>query len=306
MRHAIAAALIGVALPTAAVASDADAQLRQDNAFQQAEARLAAVSFRLATRAANLCSRKSPSIGIFLRQLSDFSLSDRAEAIRLYGLDRGVGVSAVAPASPAAVSGIEPGDVIVAVNDAPLPDTTQIDRTAASSKLRSFFQSAMQYRPILLRRLRAGTESDAFATPVVGCALDARLAMSKQLNAFASEGQVVIPVRFALFTASDDELAVAVAHEYAHIELGHHAADPKRDGEYRTIRGKAVEEAADRLGLRMAHAAGYDISAAIGLWRRFYGAKGPVPAFLTRHPGLARREAIVREVMAELGAPNAP
>lgn len=307
MRHATAAAaLLGAVVPSVALSLTPKAPTQQVDAFQQAEARLADVSFRLATRAAHLCGRKSPSIGIFLRQLSDFSSADRAEAKRLYGLDRGVAVSAVAPASPAAGSDIEAGDVITAVNGETLPETSNLDRTAADEAMRRFLGTAMRRQPFMLRRLRAGTENEITVVPVRGCGLDARLAMSRQLNAFASNGQVVIPVRFAAFTLSDDELAIAVAHEYAHIELGHHAADPRRTGEYRTIRGKEVEEAADRLGLRMAHAAGYDVGAAIGLWRRFYSAKGPVPAFLTRHPGLARREAIVREVMAELGEPAVP
>jgi predicted Zn-dependent protease len=67
------------------------------------------------------------------------------------------------------------------------------------------------------------------------------------------------------------------------------------------------EEEADRLGLRLMAAAGYDLEAAIPFWRRYLGKYDWYPQLFRSHPSLAARENIVREEIAAIargrGAP---
>ena len=71
-------------------------------------------------------------------------------------------------------------------------------------------------------------------------------------------------------------------------------------------RVKATETEADRLGLKLSWAAGYDPRAAIPFWERFYKAvPSGLPIFRT-HPGLTARKRLVEEVVAELSKTAIP
>jgi predicted Zn-dependent protease len=55
------------------------------------------------------------------------------------------------------------------------------------------------------------------------------------------------------------------------------------------------EEAADRFGLRLMAAAGYNLDAAIPFWRRYLGKFDWFPQLFRTHPSLGARERITRE-----------
>jgi predicted Zn-dependent protease len=109
------------------------------------------------------------------------------------------------------------------------------------------------------------------------------------------------------FTRNDDEIAVVVGHELAHNILNH----PSRLNSEKVPRGflrgigrnadkvRATEEEADALGIRLVRAAGYDASAAIPFWRRYY-ARFDGPQLFRTHPTLARRERIIADTIADL------
>ena len=52
------------------------------------------------------------------------------------------------------------------------------------------------------------------------------------------------------------------------------------------------EEEADRFGLRLMAAAGYDLDAAIPFWRRYLGKYDWFPQLFRSHPSLGARERI--------------
>jgi predicted Zn-dependent protease len=63
---------------------------------------------------------------------------------------------------------------------------------------------------------------------------------------------------------------------------------------------RVTEEEADRLGLRLAWAAGYDPTAALTFWQRYYAKHdNPLQLFRT-HPSLGARAKLMRETVAEL------
>jgi predicted Zn-dependent protease len=127
------------------------------------------------------------------------------------------------------------------------------------------------------------------------------LAYSNQVNAFATGHSVAMTTAMLSFVRNDDELAIVLGHELAHRILGH---PPMRteDGLLAAFGIKAGdlwrrEAEADRLGLRLAAAAGYDLDAAIPFWRRYLGKYDWYPQLFRSHPSLKARERIVREEM---------
>ncbi len=146
----------------------------------------------------------------------------------------------------------------------------------------------------------------------------------QQVNAFVLPGgKVVVYTGLLRFIKSDDELAVVLGHEIAHVtarhaneRLSHQIAlgvlsssleiAMQGKGSHDTVLGalgvgstlgvllpfsRMHELEADRIGLIYAAKAGYDPAVALGFWERMQQAsagKKP-PAFLSTHPSDKRR-----------------
>lgn len=145
--------------------------------------------------------------------------------------------------------------------------------------------------------------------PVMGCPARGRLARSGQPNAFADGRWAIMTTKLLGFIRNDDELAVAMAHELAHNILGHPGVieDGVSKGIFKNIGKNAArvhktEEEADRLGIKLVWAAGYDVSAAIPFWRRLYAKYDPIPTpkLFRTHPSLGARERLINQTIAEL------
>jgi predicted Zn-dependent protease len=122
-------------------------------------------------------------------------------------------------------------------------------------------------------------------------------------NAFALPGRRVLVTRGMLALAGDEaEVAAVLAHEIAHVILGHAGGRPPRNR-------AAAEADADRLGLRFLAAAGYDpraqadlqatLLAAHALDARLRGGTMPLPA-QSYAPGLDDRLRASRAAAARL------
>lgn len=64
--------------------------------------------------------------------------------------------------------------------------------------------------------------------------------------------------------------------------------------------GREHELESDRLGVRYAHAAGYDPNGALTLWQKMGALGGSPPEFLSTHPGANNRQAVIRAEIATL------
>lgn len=153
----------------------------------------------------------------------------------------------------------------------------------------------------------------------------------REVNAISLPGGFIYATEGLIrFAQSDDELAFVMAHEVGHVAARHHVAMIERHflmgllaglllgrdataaqiGEilrFLLSRGFSRENefAADRLGVRYAHRAGFDASAGLGFMQRLRVAEGRDPSqvevLLRTHPALTDRIQRVREELRDLG-----
>lgn len=297
------------AAPAAAAAAEVAAAV--STTLRQADLRVALVGYRLALAGAALCPERHPLTGMLFHHLAEYEPADRPLMISRYGLDRGPGILTVLSDSPAARAGLVAGDVLLAVNGRALPTGAASAAEPKREKWRRItdeseaeLEAALRRGPAELRILREGREIALRLGSVPACLGRVRLARSTQVNAFATGRTVVMTTAMLKFLRNDQELAVVLGHELAHNIFGHRQMR-NEDGLLRGLglKPSAVwkrEEAADRFGLRLMNAAGYDLGAAIPFWRRYLGKYDWFPQIFRSHPSLGARERIAAEEIAAI------
>jgi hypothetical protein len=313
---AAAAALLLPAEPAAgapkAFTDDQSSALRAD------DHRVAAVAYRLGRSGRRFCPGTYPLTGLLLHHLAEYDPAGRKMMVEAYQLHRGPGVLAVLHGSPASAAGLRAGDVLLSINGRPFRSPLQIAAEPDRKEWRKAIiatenqiESELRAGPVRLQVVREGRELSLTLGSVAACPTRVRLARSDQVNAFANDGYVIMTVAMLNFTRNDDELALVIAHELAHNILGH----PERlrqqkvptGGFFRSFgknasRVRATEEEADRLGIKLLWAAGYDVGAAIPFWRRLHATFDKGPQLFRTHPDISSRERLIHETLAELNA----
>jgi hypothetical protein len=290
-----------------------------ESSLRQEDLRVAAAAYRIALAGRTLCSQAFPLTGLLFHHLAEYEPADRSTLVERYRLDRGPGILTVLGGSPAARAGLIAGDVLLAVNGLPFPSEAEIASEPDREKWRKrveasegLLEQELTKGPAELRLLREGREIGLRLDSVPGCPGRVRLARSRQVNAFATGRTVVMTTGMLGFLRSEDELAVVLGHEMSHNILRHptlldEQGVPKRGiGRALGKNGKRVwrtEEEADRFGIRLMAAAGYNVEAAIPFWRRYLGRYDWMPQLFRTHPSLGARERITREEIAALAGP---
>ena len=277
---------------------------------REQDARVAAIAFRLARAGIARCPQLVPGNGLILQHLSQFRPADRAGQAASLSLDRGPGVAVVVPGAPAAMAGVEAGDVVLAIGGRPVPAETGLDRPFDADAARSRADAVLDLLdragpgPFSLDLLRNGATLSVRLTPVPVCPSRVHLARSAQVNAYADGIHVFLTSRLVSLADTDDQLAFIVGHEMAHNVLGHaallRAADVERGiGRALGAKGalvKRTEDEADALGAELMLDAGYNPVAGAAVLNQAGGALRI--GFLDDHRSASDRIAAVRALVA--------
>jgi len=200
--------------------------------------------------------------------------------------DKGAVVYGVVSGSPAAEAGVKTGDIILKINNHALSGVGDYYRWLIKEKQRKLWRLKVKRGEetvnLLCRPLKMGYFVRFGTVP------------SEAVNAAAGEGVVVVTYGLLNFVKNDDELAVVIGHEMAHIAKGHllkrqglgllaalvHwglSQNIPQGGEIgRQLGGifnakfsRDFEREADYFGVIFAYLGGFNVKRGIEIWERF-------------------------------------
>ncbi|MFS2034966.1 M48 family metalloprotease [Polaromonas sp. CT11-55] len=306
-------------LKPSAEALEAEARLQREFAvksFYRDFNRIEQVVYPLLRVGAPYCStRQRWAVGPSPR--TEFQLSEefRPHAASV-GLDAGLSFVSVLEGTPAAAAGVRPGDKVLAVNAEKVPTGNE----SVAWFERRVHELRSRREPILLGLQRDGAALDITVGAHQVCNIGLRYVPSDAVNAAASTRELIVTAGMLRFAPDDQDLALVLGHEVAHTALRHpeeltnEARARAAGGILGVILGRAVflpardpygqdkERDADYLGIYLAAAAGYEVSAAPDFWRRM-AAKQPSSikeSFTASHPSAPERYLRLQAAVAEI------
>lgn len=264
--------------------------------LQADDERVNAIGFRIITANAPFCDERTSATGLLLTDIAAYrSPRDIRDVL---GLSGDIAVQAVAPGSPAGRAGIVAGSELLAI-DGNAPAVLAGRTPGSTTRLNALHD----YIEVMVGRagevrlgLKDGTRS---LRGVPACHVHFELTTDGK-GAQAGDGLVQVSRKMLAETRSDHEAAFVIAHETAHIVLGHQARR-KAASKARAV-VLETEREADRIAVWLMANAGYDPSLAPGFLRR-RGAKGLAALF--PEPYHDRAEVRARMVEGELAAMRA-
>lgn len=306
----------GLDVPGATV-SDLSGPTARFAALQAMDARVATVFHRLVTANVDLCAEPGRSPGWSLHAANQYGAEMRPVASATGDLRGDLpAVLATVPGGPAHSAGLSAGDVILSVNgmDMSVGRTGGVESwDGVAGNLALLDRALSSNGAVNLRISRAGQVLDVAVNPAPACPYAVHLDVSDELNARADGTAVFISTALAGFAATDDELALILAHELAHNILEHRERFD-REAPARRVFGNlavapsslsAAERDADRWGLYLMARADFDEGAAAPFWRRFGAANWRVRWAQWGHPSAETRARQLEGVAGEIGAERA-
>lgn len=285
--------------------------------LQALDGRVATVFHRLVTANVDLCATPGRSAGWALHAANQYGAEMRPIAESTGDLRGDLpAIMALAPGGPAERAGLMVGDVILTVDGEALP-VGYVGRPEShegvARNLAVVNAALASGEAVSLGVSRDGTLASARLVASLACPYTVQLDVSDELNARADGAGVFISTSLAAFAASDDDLALILAHELAHNVLGHRERFDREAPARRVFGNLAVapsslavaERDADRWGLYMMSRAGFDEGAAAPFWRRFGAANWRVRWAQWGHPSAETRARQLEDVAADISAARA-
>lgn len=260
--------------------------------------RLAEVDWKLREAADGLCPNRASGIGISLDHAAAYPPGARARFVRALRLADLPQVAAVAASSPAARAGIRPGDGIVAIGALDMADalSRSADTALFADEVMDLLAQLPAGRPVSMILQRGRTSLRKTVVPVPVCESRTMLDTGQSLAAYSDDRDLAITSNLIAFTANDDELALIVGHELAHVILRDEPGKPNAETRRR-------ETQADLLGSALAHCAGYDVARGAAFWTRYRLQVGSDALRLPSHPSPDQREAQILAALPGFACP---
>jgi hypothetical protein len=237
----------------------------------------------------------------------------RPAAIAAFGFDDGFpAVLSLAEESPAQRAGVEVGDRITAIDGiALMPRSISADAPADYDTIEALMKRLEAVPPGATIRLDLLRGKEPVSVAIAAqdlCRVRVEVVPGGQINADSDDRIVQVQGRLAGWARSDDELALVIAHEMAHVFLGHHGRLAQEGISTGVFAGfgangrklRDLEREADRHGIFMVARAGYDSRIAGTFWRRLAKASGLGAIWAASHPGARNRERNADAAVAEV------
>ncbi len=216
--------------------------------------RISVLTDRLAISGIAYCSKHVPRMGLIFEDAALYQEPERSVAGRLYGLK-----SYPMIVYPQNLAGTE----VFAIDGQPI---WAVDPKNLRSRIDQIEKAAEQ-AATMLNTLHIGQVAQLPVSGPPGCPSRAQVIPARGRLAKADGEIIQIGTATIQQTKSDDELAFVIAHEMAHNILGHQALLDWMGRKPATIRATEID--ADRLGLKLMKAAGFDPHAAATFWARY-------------------------------------
>jgi hypothetical protein len=237
----------------------AETQYQETEALRQIELDagvLLNAGWPVITANAGLCPKTRAAIGVKTHSLKSYPKRLRSSAGRVLGADETPRIFHIADGSPAALAGLERGDIFL--NEAGEP--AKLDGES--------WDAVLEDKRVTVRR--GDEEVTLNVQPTLACNYNLRLSPSSAVNAFADGRNITVTSGMMEFVKSDDELALIIGHELAHNTMGHIR---KSIGNYILSLGgtrytRPFESEADYVGLYYMVRAGYSAQGVESFWQR--------------------------------------
>lgn len=290
-------------------------------ATQEMKDRLYRIGGRIMAANTELCGeKKRVLLGLHVDQITHYEEEWQPALRKYFGDLQGVFIRNVIPGSGADDAGIKRGDIIISVGGKVVPRGRDVRRKVTGM----IGEQVKKHGAANIGLLRDGQLVNVVAKPKMMGMAEFELANNPQINAFTDGKRIVVFSGMMRFCKTDDELAVILGHEMAHLGLNH--VEAKRGNMILgalidailsggtgidTGVGKRVgalaysqdfEREADYIGMYMAARAGYDIDGAADIWRRMAVECPECITHATTHPNTASRFLQLEATAAEIEA----
>lgn len=248
--------------------------------------RLYRVAAPLLVKNTDLCRSQARNLlGFTAKNQYSYSSEFVGTAQKMLGLDGRLQVMGVLAGSGAAKAGVRRGDILISMEDKPMPEGENAER-----------QAATMLAPLVIGRssirmtvARDGAMQTLTIPLTYACAFGVELGNTDNVTAYADGHRVLVTRGMMNAAASDDELAYVLAKEMAHNALMHarrqHMSATIGDiidnlirlrPDMSTMVGlsgvkpmpKELDAMADKLSLYMLARAGYSIERVVPFWQR--------------------------------------
>lgn len=319
----------GSAVPTvadAAVQSEAVRQLalRFESLLEETR-RVQNVGYRILTANVGQCKKTGPVVGVSVLSERDLPKEIRPIAAERLGLAKTPTVVHLVPGAPGEKAGLKVGDRLLSIAGKTVSASRNGNAEFAEIMRRTQTSGAVRFTVS-----SGGVKRTVPVQPVSGCYYPVLLAGKNQPNAYTDGRKIVVQRGMLNITSKDEELALIIGHELAHITSGHlqkkatnqvagtfgglaldlaaAAAGVNTGGAFTRAGGdigrraysQSFEKEADYVGMYYVARAGYDISRVEQVWRKMGDADPKSITFAGTHPTSAERFLVLAKTRKEI------
>lgn len=289
--------------------------------------RLKSVGHKVLSANADICGENTaPRPGFEAATYEDVKKRWQRVAAKMINLSSKVSVIQIVKSGPAYRAGLRRGDHIIRLDGKPVP----YGRGATQKFYKHLARAAEAAGPIRFEVMRGKVRKSLAVNPDTSCAYPVQIADDASKNAYTDGSKIVVHRGLLKLASTDDELALIVGHELAHITAGH--LSKKKTNQYLGMAGglavdaifavagvntggsftrslgnagaskysQEFEKEADYMGMYYMAKAGYLTAGVEGFWRKMSAEDTRSIVMAGSHPTSPERFLLIRRTHDEI------